>query len=124
MSIPKPWRAVLDVIEMFRDIDGAISVNNIVAFLTLCERQDVTMKELAFLTRLTEPTASRAVRMLEAPLAATALPPALGLVEIVRNREDARSRLVRLTAEGRALRDRISAEIETHVSARPTSPHP
>ena len=124
MSLSHPWRAVLDVIEIFRDIDGAISVNNIVAFLTLCERQDVTMKELGFLTRLTEPTASRAVRMLEAPSAATALPPALGLVEIVRNRVDARSRLVRLTVDGRALRDRISAEIERHVSARAVSPNP
>jgi DNA-binding MarR family transcriptional regulator len=65
------------------------------------------MKELALLCRMTEATASRSVRVLEASSAATALPPALGLVDLVQSQRDARSRLVFLSGEGRRLRDVI-----------------
>ena len=95
---------LLDALESFRDLDARISMNSVVAFLRLCESEGVSMKELAFQCRMTEATASRSVRMLEAADAATALSPALGLIELSQNPYDARSRLIFLTEDGRRLR--------------------
>jgi DNA-binding MarR family transcriptional regulator len=115
MQSTEPIRAVLEAIETFRDLDGAVSLNSVVAFLTVCQREGVSMKELAFLTRMSDETASRAIRALEAPEAETALRPALGLVEIVRGAADTRRRLIHLTDEGRRIRDQIAAEVRENA---------
>lgn len=116
MQAPQcPTRAVLEALETFRDLDALVSLNSIVAFLTLCDREGVSMKELAFLTRMSEATASRAIRTLEAPTAPTALAPGLGLVEILRSAADGRSRLVHLTARGREIKERLAADVRARL---------
>lgn len=115
--VQSPTRAVLEALELFRDLDAFVSLNGIVAFLTLCEREGVSMKELAFLTRMSEATASRAVRTLEEPTAPTALAPGLGLVEIVRSSADGRSRVVHLTRHGRDIKERIAADVRARLHA-------
>lgn len=112
---PSTIRAVLEAIEVFRDLDGSTSLNSIVAFLAVCQREGLTMKELAFITRMSDVTASRAVRALEAPGASTALRPALGLVAIARSTADSRRRLIHLSDAGRRVRDQIVTEIHTRV---------
>ena len=113
-------RNVLEAIELFRDLDGSMSLNSVVAFLTVCEREGLSMKELASLTRMHDETASRAIRALEAPESATALRPAMGLVAIVRSSVDHRRRLIQLTVSGQRIRDQIVAETHrnpcTHAS--------
>ena len=108
-------RAVLDALEIFRDLDGSMSLNSVVAFLVVSQREGLTMKELAFLTRMSDVTASRSIRALEAPEASTALRPALGLVSITRSTVDSRQRLIRLTEDGRRLRNLINAHVELNA---------
>jgi DNA-binding MarR family transcriptional regulator len=108
-------RAVLEALELFRDLDGSMSLNSVVAFLAVSQREGLTMKELAFLTRMSDVTASRSIRALEAPEASTALRPALGLVSIARSAVDSRQRLIHLTEDGRRLRDQITAHIQLNT---------
>jgi DNA-binding MarR family transcriptional regulator len=111
--------AVLEALEMFRDLDGFISLNNIVCFLALCDGEGVSMKQLAVITRMKAATFSRAIRMLEKPTSSTALAPGLGLVEIVGDAKDGRTRRLFLTPEGVKLRDRINAEVGAVRATQP-----
>lgn len=108
-------RAVLEALELFRDLDGSLTLNSVVAFLTLCPREGLNMKELASLARMSDETASRAIRALEAPHSSTALRPALGLVVIERSTADSRRRLIHLTDKGVRLRNQITADVQQHI---------
>jgi DNA-binding MarR family transcriptional regulator len=103
--------AVLDILDVFRGRGPGVSLNSVVAFLQASENEGVCMKELAFLCRLSDATASRCVRALAAPGTPGALAPALGLIELFQNPRDGRGRLVFLTEDGRALRDAIEAAL-------------
>lgn len=111
MSEVRERNVVLEVLEAFRDRDQGILLNSIVAFLYVAENEGIGVKELAYLCRLNEATASRSVRALAAADAPGALPPALGLVVLSQNPRDARGRLISLTEEGRVLCASIDAAI-------------
>lgn len=100
-------QGVLEALELFRDRDARLSLNSLVAFLHVCGREGVSMKELAYWSRMPEATASRAIRVLEAPDSLTALTPALGLVVLVQSEQDARSRQVFLSEDGKEFRDAL-----------------
>jgi DNA-binding MarR family transcriptional regulator len=113
--------SVLKTLEYFRARAPDVSLNSIVAFLQICEHEGAALKDIAYICRLTDATASRSVRALAAPETIGALPPALGLIEIFQNPDDARGRLVFLTQEGRALRDAIDAPAEPARAILPLS---
>lgn len=104
---------------MFKALDPRISVNEIAAFLYVCENEGLSVQELAFVAKLTQSTASRSLRALGPPGSQWSQPPALGLVEAFLNPSDARSHVVHLTAHGRELRERLDRIIRTAVTIVP-----
>ncbi|HEY8615029.1 MarR family winged helix-turn-helix transcriptional regulator [Phenylobacterium sp.] len=102
---------VLQAIHLFKGLDPRVSVNEVIAFLYVCENEGLTVQELADVAGLTQSTASRSLRALGPAGTEWAQPPALGLVEAFLNPHDARSHVIHLTEGGRALRDRLDAVI-------------
>ena len=103
----RPRDTLLDAILALKARDPRISVNEIVAFLYVCENEGLSVQELAFVGGLTQSTASRSLRSLGRPDSPWSQAPALGLVEAYLNPTDGRSHVVHLTEEGRALRDQL-----------------
>jgi DNA-binding MarR family transcriptional regulator len=111
--------AMLEALLAFKALDPRISVNEVVAFLYVCENEGLSVQELAFLAKLTQSTASRSLRSLGQPGSAWAQPPALGLVEAFLNPEDARSHVIHLSERGRQLRDQLDGIIRRAVTIAP-----
>lgn len=107
--------AVLATIEQIRLASGDISLTGAIAFLYVCENEGINIRELAQLARLTHSSASRAARRLSLPDAPHALPPAAGLLTLEPQGSDRRSRILRLTDKGRALRDDLDCVIAQAV---------
>lgn len=101
----------LQALEDVRSVSSAISLRDIVAFLYVAENEGINLKELAQIGGFTDSTASRTARSMAAPGSRDALPPFLGLLELRPNPADQRGRVLHLTAEGRALRDRLDGTI-------------
>lgn len=115
----RPRDSLLEAILTFKALDPRISVNEIAAFLYVCENEGLSVQEVAFVAKLTQSTASRSLRALGPPGSEWSQPPALGLVEAFLNPSDARSHVVHLTARGRELRDRLDQIIRTAVTIAP-----
>lgn len=98
-------------LDIFRVRNPGVTVNEIITFLRTCDHEGVSVQELAFLSGLAEPTASRSIRSFGPPGSEWARPPACGLVEAFVNPADARSRVIYLTEEGRSVRDMLTALI-------------
>ena len=103
----RPRDSLLEAILALKALDARISVNEIVAFLYVCENEGLSVQELAYVAGLTQSTASRNLRSLGRPGSAWARPPALGLVDASLNPTDGRSHVVHLTDRGAALRHRL-----------------
>src|SRR6478672_2194278 len=103
---------VLSALETFRLIDPAVTLNSLVVFLYVAENEGLCVTELAQVSGLSKPTASRCVRSLAPPGSRWALPPALGLVEVCREGPSTNSKTLRLTVAGRAL----CARLERHIA--------
>lgn len=112
---PRRRNAVLAALEVFRGVDAGITTNNIVTFLYLCENEGVSVTELAALAELNPATASRSIRSLAEPEARWALPPYLGLVEVLNYGASRNTKTLRLTPAGAEIRDRINALIDAGV---------
>lgn len=111
--------SLLEAILIFKALDQRISVNEIAAFLYVCENEGLSVQQLAFVAKLSQSTASRSLRALGPPGSAWSQPPALGLVEAFLNPGDARSHVVHLTAQGRELRERLDQIIRAAVTIAP-----
>ena len=111
----RPRDSLLEAILALKAQDARISVNEIVAFLYVCENEGLSVQELAFVAGLTQSTASRSLRSLGRQGSDWAHPPAIGLVEAFLNPTDGRSHVVHLTDKGRALRDRLDELIRRAV---------
>src|SRR5690242_8385511 len=107
----RPRDTLLEAVLALKARDARISVNEIIAFLYVCENEGLSVQELAFVAELTQSTASRSLRSLGKPDSPWSQPPALGLVDAYLNPSDGRSHVIHLTDEGRALRDRLDALI-------------
>lgn len=92
---------LLAALECFRNKTPDLWVNNIVTFLYVCENEGISINELAHVSRLSLPTASRAIRSFAVNDRRGGL--GLGLVELVENPADARSKLILLTEKGRQM---------------------
>jgi DNA-binding MarR family transcriptional regulator len=103
--------SLLQALHVFKALDARVSVNEIVAFLYVCENEGLTVQELADVARLTQSTASRSVRALGPAGSEWAQPPALGLVEAYLNPNDGRSHVIHLSEHGRQVRERLDAII-------------
>jgi DNA-binding MarR family transcriptional regulator len=94
---------ILAALERFRDGTPDLWVNNIVTFLYVSENEGINIKELAEISRLSLPTASRAIRSFASPGDTDSARPRLGLVDIFGNPSDGRGKLLFLSEAGRAL---------------------
>ena len=103
----RPRDSLLEAILALKAQDARISVNEIVAFLYVCENEGLSVQELAYVAGLTQSTASRSLRSLGRPGSEWSQPPALGLVDAFLNPHDGRSHVIHLTEQGRQLRDRL-----------------
>lgn len=111
--------AVLQAIHLFKGLDARVSVNEVIAFLYVCENEGLTVQDLADLAGLTQSTASRSLRALGPEGSEWSQAPALGLVEAFLNPSDARSHVIHLTDRGHDLRRRLDAVIR---QATPIAP--
>jgi len=108
--------ALLQALLLLKDLDGRISVNEIIAFLYTCENEGLNVQELAFVASLSQTTASRSARALGPRGLAWSLAPELDLVHPSLNPSDGRSHILHLTARGREVRDRIDKIIREGVT--------
>src|SRR3954447_14932177 len=99
--------SLLEALIAFKALDPRIGVNELVAFLYVCENEGLSVQELAYVAGLTQSTASRSLRSLGRPGSDWAQASAIGLVDAFLNPSDGRSHVVHLTDEGRELRDRL-----------------
>lgn len=111
----------LAVIEVLRRSFGDVRLNDVIAFLYVCENEGLNLSELIQLTGLSPSSASRAARRLLPAGADFSLSPALGLLTLDVQTTDRRARVLSLTDTGRALRDEMNALITTAVPIVP--PH-
>jgi DNA-binding MarR family transcriptional regulator len=102
--------ACLAALERMRTWRKDVPLNDVVAFLYVCENEGVTLRELAALTRLDQSTASRTIARLANPgdLAGGAPPP---LVHARARDDDGRALALFLSDTGRSLRSDIDAII-------------
>ena len=112
----RPRDSLLEALSYFKEIAPGVTVNEIITFLYTCENEGLSVQELAYVARMTEPTASRSIRSFGPAGADWARPPALGLVEAFLNPNDGRSRIIHLTDEGRAVRTRLDAVIKQAIA--------
>ena len=63
----RPRDSLLEAILALKALDARISVNEIVAFLYVCENEGLSVQELAYVAGLTQSTASRSQRSLGQP---------------------------------------------------------
>jgi hypothetical protein len=101
----RPRDSLLEALSYFKEIAPGVTVNEIITFLYTCENEGLSVQELAYVARMTEPSGTDWSR-----------PPALGLVEAFLNPNDGRSRIIHLTEEGRAVRSRLDAVIRQAIS--------
>ncbi|WP_309644187.1 MarR family winged helix-turn-helix transcriptional regulator [Phenylobacterium sp.] len=112
----RPRDSLLEALSLFKTLNPTITVNEIVSFLYTCENEGLSVQELAYVSRMTEPTASRSIRSFGPPDSEWARPPACGLVEAFLNPNDGRGRVLHLTAEGRAMRARLDEIISQAIA--------
>ena len=115
----RPRDTLLEAPLALKALEPRISVNEIVAFLYVCENEGLSVQELALVADLTQSTASRSLRSLGRPGSPWAHAPALGLVDAFLNPDDGRSHVIHLTQTGRELRERLDSIIRAAVQIVP-----
>jgi DNA-binding MarR family transcriptional regulator len=116
---PTPMRSrntVLQGLLVLKGLDARISVNEAIAFLYAAENEGLTVQEMAYISGMTQSTASRSLRALGPPESDWSQAPALGLVEAFLNPNDARSHVIQLSAKGREVCERIDRIIRQSVT--------
>ncbi len=112
----RPRDSLLEGLSYFRELNPGVTVNEIIAFLYTCENEGLNVQELAYVARMTEPTASRSIRTFGPEGSEWARPPALGLVEAFLNPRDGRSRIIHLTDKGREVCARLDGVIRQAIA--------
>jgi Transcriptional regulators len=110
--------ALLEGLELFRDLHPGITLGNMIAFMYTCENEGLTILDLAQVSGFYLATASRTIRAFSCPDAEGAMSPALGLVELT---QSPRGKTIHLTEAGRKLRAQLE---EIIAEAAPIQPAP
>jgi hypothetical protein len=100
--------ALLEGLELFRDLYPGITLGNMIAFLYVCENEGLTILDLSQVSGFYLATASRTIRAFSEPGAVGAMPPALGLVRLAQTDY---GKSIRLTDAGRRFRDQLEQVI-------------
>ena len=108
--------AILETLELFRDLHPGITLGNMIAFMYACENEGLTILDLAQVSGFYLATASRTIRAFSRPDAEGAMSPALGLIEVV---PTPRGKTIHLTEAGRKLRAQLE---EIIAEAAPIQP--
>lgn len=112
----RPRDSLLEALILLKGLEPRIGVNELVAFLHVCEQEGLSVQELARGAKLTQSTASRSLRSLGPAGSPWSQPPSVGLVEAFLNPADGRSHVIHLTAKGREIRDRLDEIIRSAVT--------
>jgi len=107
--------AMISMIGAFRQRARDISLTSIVAFLHVCENEGVTVKELAYLCRVSEASISRALQTLRLPSARRVGTTHGGLVRVFQHPDDGRRRVVYLTEDGCELRNAVDRTLSARA---------
>lgn len=110
---------VLQALESFRALHPGLTLTHLVVFLYAAENEGVTLSELAGVGGMSLATASRAARALTAQDELDSLPPHTPLLHVRPNPANSNGRIVRLSAQGRALIGRLDALIAAPVLIHP-----
>ena len=111
--------AILQALHLLKTLDARISVNEVIAFLYAAENDGLTVQETAHISGLTQSTASRSLRALGPADSNWSRAPALGLVEVYLNPDDARSHVIQLSAKGREVCERLDRIIRQSATIEP-----
>lgn len=95
--------ALAAIVSLLDEAFDDFTFTELITLLAVCEHEGLSVTSVARVCRFTEATASRTVRRLSPADMPGVLPPARGLLTLVRAPNDNRSRYVFLTARGRAL---------------------
>jgi DNA-binding MarR family transcriptional regulator len=96
-------------VEAMRAACPRLTLRQAILFLYACENEGLSMHELAFVSRVSDQTTSRGVRMLASHDPERLPAP---LLSLRRHPDDKRVLLISLTARGAALKAQINAAIE------------
>jgi DNA-binding MarR family transcriptional regulator len=99
--------SLLRALTILHTLHPAVNVHHILAFLHAAEGEGRTIGDIAQAAGFTQSTASRSLRGNGKSGCGWALHPALGLLEANLADWDARSHLIFLSSQGRALCDRL-----------------
>ena len=99
--------SLLEAALLFGALEPVATLRQFVVFLYICENEGLNVQELSQVAGLPQTTASRVARSLGPPESEWADGARLGLVDAFLNPADSRSHVLRLTAEGRQLRDEL-----------------
>lgn len=99
--------ALLDAALQFSALHRGAGLRELIVFLYVCENEGLNIQELSTLSKLPQASASRAARALGTAGSDWATRSTLGLVDVFLHPADGRSHVLRLTDQGRALRDRF-----------------
>ena len=110
MSGPRRRNAVLQAIELLRRLDPAINISQVRAFLYICENEGLSVSELAELLAMTRATGSRVAHSIAGDALKDSGSP-VGLVDLTPSEYGEPLKSIRLTADGRRIRDQLDAII-------------
>lgn len=106
---------ILAAVETFISIDPGITLNSVLVFLYVAENQGLTISELAAVSGLQKPTASRCIRSLAERGSPDSLPPYLGLICVRRGGLAKNSKTLSLSRSGFDLCQRLERHIEGRI---------
>lgn len=116
--------ALAAIVSLLDETFGDFTLTELMTLVAVCEHEGLSVLSLAKVCRFTGATASRTARRLAPVEMPGALPPARGLVTLVRAPNDNRSRYVFLTPRGRSLCQVIDAIIADPSRAALVGPDP
>ena len=117
-AVVRQRNAILEALEMFRDLHPGMTLGNMIAFMYTCENEGLTILDLAQVSGFYLATASRTIRAFSAPDADGAMSPALGLIEIT---QTPRGKTIHLTDAGRKLRAQLEDIIAESAPIQPSA---
>ena len=117
-AVVRQRNAILEALEMFRDLHPGMTLGNMIAFMYTCENEGLTILDLAQVSGFYLATASRTIRAFSAPEADGAMSPALGLIEIT---QTPRGKTIHLTDAGRKLRAQLEDIIAESAPIQPSA---